>query len=993
MVTGSDANYSLNAGDILGQYQVISQLGRGGMGEVYLAENVHNHTRCALKVLPPGLSSDPQFIKRFMVEARVMAELNHRHIVRVHHMAEEGGRYFLTMDYIADAGGEPRTLEDELAEHERLPEETVRLIALQICSALSYAHGREVVHRDLKPSNILLGESTDSSDPFVFIADFGLVKVLGADFMRSVVETSARLTMARSMGDQPTEGAGTSTESMLGTFEYLSPEQKSGGEVDARSDIYSLGLILYRLLTGERPEGRWKPPSTFGGSAKWDRIIEKCLERLPEERYSSAEALQADIEALGRKKRPGAGLVASVAAVAGIFFLAGWWLTIDRSGNQESEDARESTDVVVPDTDLGNTPQTTGDGSVSFLLNVQPPGARVVLTQQGQPVHRVEAMPAAGEEVTLLPGSYALMASLDGYRPLHQDFDVSAQMDPLDLQLSELTGVLEVHSDPEVTVLAQPASGADAIEIGRTDEQGNLDYEGLMIGDYDLVLLRADYSTVTSSVEIVESKPVVVNQRLVGIPGRLEVFASRELEVWEGDHELGSSGEVIRGLPAGTHRLELKRRGFRTIHQEVEIPPNGYASVRIDEMVNESGSLRVSVRSSVTEDDWLAGLTGQIRVAGGSWKPFSVTEGYTEQGLSCEEQAVEVEVAGYATSSDSSVPQKVRIVDDKTTNLVLVLEPNSSRLTVNSSVPDAQVYSGENLLGKADKPIVLEPFVKHELELRADGFKGRKFTMRLERPGDSFLSKVITLEKWSGLEPGKPWRISDLGMELLPVGRGSFQMGSGDSDSDKDERPVHTVRIGYDFWLGKTEVTQSEYAAVMGKSPSDFKGDKNPVDTVSWNDAVAVCGKLTDRERAEGRIPEGWTYRLPTEAEWEYAARGGTKSKGFKYAGSNKPGEVAWFADNSGKQTHLVGRKRANELGLHDMSGNVWEWCEDVYVDSYEGTPTDGSAQTSGGSHRVIRGGSWSTSAYFVRSSNRYRSHPSIAGRGLGFRVCLGRSR
>ena len=242
-------------------------------------------------------------------------------------------------------------------------------------------------------------------------------------------------------------------------------------------------------------------------------------------------------------------------------------------------------------------------------------------------------------------------------------------------------------------------------------------------------------------------------------------------------------------------------------------------------------------------------------------------------------------------------------------------------------------------------------------------------------------------------DPGERWRIPDLGMEFLPIGRGSFKMGSDDGDSSKDEKPVHTVRMGCDFWLGKTEVTQSEYAAVMGKNPSSFKGDKNPVDTVSWNDAVAFCGKLTDREQAEGRIPEGWAYRLPTEAEWEYAARGGAKSKGFKYAGSNKPGDVAWFAENSGKQTHPAGRKRANELGLHDMSGNVWEWCEDFYVDSYQGTPTDGRAQISGGSSRVKRGGSWGSSAKGVRSANRGGGPPSDTYHNLGFRVCLGRSR
>ncbi len=240
-------------------------------------------------------------------------------------------------------------------------------------------------------------------------------------------------------------------------------------------------------------------------------------------------------------------------------------------------------------------------------------------------------------------------------------------------------------------------------------------------------------------------------------------------------------------------------------------------------------------------------------------------------------------------------------------------------------------------------------------------------------------------------QPGRPWTVPDLGMEFMPVSSGSFKMGSNDGDSD--EEPVHTVRIARDFWLGKYEVTQAEYEALTGKNPSHFKGARNPVETVSWEDASAYCAKLTARERSAGRLPSGYEYRLPTEAEWEYAARGGTKSKGFTYAGSEKVGDVAWYSENSGGTTHAVGGKGANEVGLYDMSGNVWEWCLDWYDEDYY-------EKTSGASDpvnmqratcRVKRGGSWFNSAGYVRSASRGRLGPSYAFNGLGFRVCLAR--
>ena len=168
-----------------------------------------------------------------------------------------------------------------------------------------------------------------------------------------------------------------------------------------------------------------------------------------------------------------------------------------------------------------------------------------------------------------------------------------------------------------------------------------------------------------------------------------------------------------------------------------------------------------------------------------------------------------------------------------------------------------------------------------------------------------------------------------------------------------------------DFYIGKYEVTQAQWKAVMDNNPSHFKGDNLPVEKVSWNDAQEFIRKLNAKT--------GKNYRLPTEAEWEFAAKGGTLSKGYEYSGSNNVNYVAWYIGNSGRKTHPVGTKKPNELGIYDMSGNVWEWCQDFYE--------------SGSSLRVIRCGSWGNGAPFTRVSARNSGNPSLSYIYYGFRL------
>lgn len=224
--------------------------------------------------------------------------------------------------------------------------------------------------------------------------------------------------------------------------------------------------------------------------------------------------------------------------------------------------------------------------------------------------------------------------------------------------------------------------------------------------------------------------------------------------------------------------------------------------------------------------------------------------------------------------------------------------------------------------------------------------------------------------------------VNGVSFEMVRVEGGTFRMGATseqEDEADSDEKPVHSVTLS-SYYIGKTEVTQALWQAVMGSNPSNFKGADLPVECVSWNDCQEFIKKLN---RLTGR-----NFRLPTEAEWEFACRGGNNSRGYKYSGSNDIDNVAWYWDNSGEKTHPVGTKAPNELGIYDMSGNVYEWCNDWYGNytSYSQTNPTGPHSGSG---RVYRGGCWSSYARYCRSSFRIDGSPTIRDSLLGLRLAL----
>ncbi len=304
---GGSGRDELAPGTKLGRYSVIKLLGRGGMGQVYLVRHEMQKTLHALKILPSEFSGRKGFVERFHTELQTMARLRHDNIVHVTHSDEESGQYYLVMDFIAaDSGEEPYDLEEALAEEGRIDPETTINIMLQVCDGLSYAHGEGVVHRDLKPANILL-TSKDLGQAEAKVGDFGLARVIGEENVRSMVAQSVQMSM--SLGDQETlvekkRVERSSTGAVLGTYGYMSPEQEEGRPADERSDIYALGVMMYRMVTGTKPRAMAKPPSRVvdGLDLVWDDMAEKCLEVEPEDRWQSLEEFIGALHSLGFKK-------------------------------------------------------------------------------------------------------------------------------------------------------------------------------------------------------------------------------------------------------------------------------------------------------------------------------------------------------------------------------------------------------------------------------------------------------------------------------------------------------------------------------------------------------------------------------------------------------------------------------------------------------------------------------------------------------------------
>lgn len=294
------SEFSLAIGSQIGDYIVLEILDKGGMGEVYRVQQIKLGTEFALKVLSPTAAKNELVKSRFEIEARIMAALSHSHIIKVYYCANHAGTPYMVMDLVRSLNGSSNTLEKLLLSTDKLPEEQAAKLLDQLCLALDYIHsykGAGIIHRDLKPANILLDKNMH-----LFLTDFGLAKVNVRELNNSLADLTLNLSNELSLGDMHTRVLSSAKHDLtmegavLGTYDYMAPEVMDGQEATVQSDIYAVGIILYKMLTGRIPRGKFKAPSAYSCSVYWDRIISSCLETEATDRPKSISEIQELLE-------------------------------------------------------------------------------------------------------------------------------------------------------------------------------------------------------------------------------------------------------------------------------------------------------------------------------------------------------------------------------------------------------------------------------------------------------------------------------------------------------------------------------------------------------------------------------------------------------------------------------------------------------------------------------------------------------------------------
>ena len=851
---------------LLGRYEILSELGQGGMGVVYHCLDRTGGVEVAVKALPPELSHSPVEMEEVRENYKLVSSLFHPNIAACRTLEADPttGDYYLVMEYVK--GEELRRWMKRKRHEGTLTLEMVLPILMQVADALDFAHDKKIMHRDIKPGNIMVDAG-------------GTVKVLDFGLAAQIQSSMSRMS--------------TAVTSQSGTRQYKAPEQWRGQPQVAATDQYALAVTAYEMLSGHVPFDdadvavlrevvlKEQPAKIDGVPDYVNDALFRGLAKDSNERFASCMDF---INTLENKK--------------------------DRA-SRDSFRAKKPTDVQNNvDTDTNKKNQSTDRRgkrliveAIVFIILLLIFGVSFFMKNENEdwkiPFEKLfEKYKTASAE-----GSFNETLTL---------------ADNVKLELVKIKAGSFVMGSP-------------VDELGRRDNENQ-----------HRVTLTQDYWLGKYEVTQAQWKAVMVRNPN---PSEFPKGDKYPLENVSWDYAMEfcrrltekerSAGRLPEGyeytLPTEAQWEYAARGGHMSKEYQVYSGGDHLDNVGWYEDNSEKSTHPVGLKQ--------ANELGLYDMNGNVWEWCrDCFENYPNNGVS--------DPVGPASGTPRILRGGSWCFNDE-----------QCRSAFRGGVNRARNY-GSHGFRVALAPVILS-------EAKGD-----------ER-SEELPNKIVKLR-------------NGVLLELVGIKAGSFMMGSPASEKGRrNEEKQHHVTLTQDYWLGKYEVTQAQYEALMGTNPSTKKVEDNcPVVDVSWNDAMEFCRLLTQREKWAERLPEGYEYTLPTEAQWEYAARGGHKANGYHiYCGSDTINDVGWFGGNSDNSIHQVGMKQANELGLYDMTGNVWEWCLDRFVDTRSDTSADSHIPL--GKHlRVVKGGSWNNNAVDCRVTHRHGDSESSFD-SLGFRLAL----
>ena len=502
-----------------------------------------------------------------------------------------------------------------------------------------------------------------------------------------------------------------------------------------------------------------------------------------------------------------------------------------------------------------------------------------------------------------------------------------------------------------INVSSSPEQGAKVFVDGEYIGLSPIKTDKLKSGTHTVRVMKDMYKMKEQSFTVADGQTTNATLNMSANFVNVTINADSQSDIYV-DEEYKGKGRWTGRLSDGEHIVEARKANHRASSKAVELVLGETKTITLEAPKPIYGSLEINSSP----------MNANIYIDG---KHYGETPNYINEII------IGSHELKLTKQGCSEIKKTITIKEGETLSVNEKLQ-TGKEISISTDKSGDKIYVDGNYVGIS--PITSSlPYGTHTIKAERNGKTVSKTINVVQSGGDSSVKLAFF--------GNQTFTVNGVSFTMIAVEGGTFQMGATSEQgyvADSDEKPVHSVTLS-DYYIGETEVTQELWIAVMGNNPSYYKGNNKPVEQVSWNDCQKFIKKLN---RLTGK-----NFRLPTEAEWEYAARGGKKSKGYKYSGSNTINDVAWYRDNS-SSTHNVKTKQANELGIYDMSGNVWEWCQD-WFGSYSSSSQTNPTGPSSGSERVLRGGCRSSFAGYWRVSFRSIYKPGLSGNLNGFRLVL----